>query len=315
MKCRRTLKALFFWSRNKIKELNVLKDRLEAEIAELQQLECSGEGISEEQSVMLTHKVHLLNGTLARIMGWWKQRAKVRWIEEGDSNTHLFHSIASARNRMNRILELKLPNGERTQDGMAIMQIIQEFLKQKWQNQAITETGWPSLEAHKEVVEQFAEILDRDVSEEEIGKVVFSLGGNRAPGKDGITASFFKNFWNLVGRQVSDACLDFFYRGSMEEEWKETVVILLPKVKQPDSPSKFRPISLCQTVYKIIAKVLVNRLKGLLPKILAEEQAAFVPGRAISDHCLLAQEMNFGFPRPLKGSLRLRLTWNRPTIR
>ncbi|PKU62681.1 integrator complex subunit 11 [Dendrobium catenatum] len=95
----------------------------------------------------------------------------------------------------------------------------------------------------------------------------------------------------------------------MEEEWKETVVILLPKVKQPDSPSKFRPISLCQTVYKIIAKVLVNRLKGLLPKILAEEQAAFVPGRAISDHCLLAQEMTnkFRVSTSTKGFVALKI--------
>ncbi|PKU77044.1 integrator complex subunit 11 [Dendrobium catenatum] len=77
----------------------------------------------------------------------------------------------------------------------------------------------------------------------------------------------------------------------MEPRWKETVVVLIPKVMNPNHPSKFRPISLCQTIYKIVAKVLVNRLKGVLPQLVSEEQAAFVPGRSISNHCLLAQEL------------------------
>ncbi|PKU61153.1 putative mitochondrial protein [Dendrobium catenatum] len=77
----------------------------------------------------------------------------------------------------------------------------------------------------------------------------------------------------------------------MEPTWKETVVVLIPKVMNPNHPSKFRPISLCQTIYKIVANVLVNRLKGVLPRLVFEEQAAFVSGRSISNHCLLAQEL------------------------
>ncbi|XP_020702039.1 uncharacterized protein LOC110113703 [Dendrobium catenatum] len=77
----------------------------------------------------------------------------------------------------------------------------------------------------------------------------------------------------------------------MDPSWKETIVVLIPKVMNPDHPSKFRPISLCQTIYKIVAKVLVNRIKGVLPLLVSDEQAAFVPGRSISNHCLLGQEL------------------------
>ncbi|PKU67510.1 putative mitochondrial protein [Dendrobium catenatum] len=77
----------------------------------------------------------------------------------------------------------------------------------------------------------------------------------------------------------------------MDPSWKETVVVLIPKVTCSDHPSKFRPISLCQTIYKVVAKILVNRLKGVLPLIISEEQAAFVPGRSITTHCLLGQEL------------------------
>ncbi|PKU68232.1 integrator complex subunit 11 [Dendrobium catenatum] len=77
----------------------------------------------------------------------------------------------------------------------------------------------------------------------------------------------------------------------MDSQWKETVVVLLPKVNNLDQPSNFRPISLCQTIYKIVAKVLVNRFKGILSRIISEEQAVFVQGRSISNHCLLGQEL------------------------
>ena len=64
------------------------------------------------------------------------------------------------------------------------------------------------------------------------------------------------------------------------EGWNDTTVILIPKVDGPASITQFRPISLCNMIYKVIAKVLSNRLKGLLPDIISMSQSAFVPGAA-----------------------------------
>ncbi|XP_020673553.2 uncharacterized protein LOC110093107 [Dendrobium catenatum] len=96
-KCKRSLRALFFWSRNKIRMLEQLRDDLDREIGILQMIECSPTGLSETQAETLRYKVQLLKATLARILMWWGQRAKVRWVEEGDGNTRFFHSMASAR--------------------------------------------------------------------------------------------------------------------------------------------------------------------------------------------------------------------------
>ncbi|XP_020700618.1 uncharacterized protein LOC110112661 [Dendrobium catenatum] len=82
-KCSRSLKALFFWSRNKMDKMNQLKEDLYEEIRILQELECSLNGLTEFQSKTLRYKVQLLKSTLARITTWWGQRAKVHWIEEG----------------------------------------------------------------------------------------------------------------------------------------------------------------------------------------------------------------------------------------
>lgn len=102
-KCKRVLRALFFWSRNKVRELATQKTELEAEISRLQEVDCSEDGLPEDLERQLRFKVQLLNATLGRLMAYWKQRAKVRWMDEGDANTHFFHSIATARRKSNRI--------------------------------------------------------------------------------------------------------------------------------------------------------------------------------------------------------------------
>ncbi|XP_020681628.2 uncharacterized protein LOC110098987 [Dendrobium catenatum] len=242
-------------------------------------------------------------------MTWWGQCAKVQWIEEGDGNTHFFHNMASARRRTNLIEQLKHTDGRTVTDQSEILRMMEEFFQQKWENNDIIDYGWPSFDSHFACLQRLGMSLDSEITREEIWHAVKSMGKNRAPGRDGVTASFFKSFWDIVGEQVNLACLEFFSLGRMEPEWKDIVVVLLPKDNNADYPSKFRPISLCQTIYKVIAKILVNHIKGILPSIISEEQAAFIPGRSISDHCLLGQEIinMFKVSKSAKGWLALKV--------
>ncbi|KAI0515927.1 hypothetical protein KFK09_008598 [Dendrobium nobile] len=110
LKFKRTLKALFYWSKAKFKSLNVLRNSLKKEIYDLQLEEAEGM-LNEAKLLLLRSKINELNCTLARLNIWWRQRAKARWFEEGDSNSAFFHSFANARRSSNWIKHVKNEDG------------------------------------------------------------------------------------------------------------------------------------------------------------------------------------------------------------
>jgi len=113
---------------------------------------------------------------------------------------------------------------------------------------------------------------------EEVVAALNSIGDLKAPGPDGMPSAFYKNFWDVVGRKVTSEVLQILNEGApIPVEWNQTVMSLIPKVKTPESVSELRPISLCNVLYKIVAKILTNRLKEILPNIISPTQSAFVP--------------------------------------
>lgn len=120
---------------------------------------------------------------------------------------------------------------------------------------------------------------------------MFSIANDKSPGPDGFSAAFFKIHWDIVGPHVISAILYFFAHGYMLKDWNRTFLVLLPKVDHPEKISQFRPLGLCNVIYKCIAKCLTHRLQGVMSSLISETQNAFVPGRLMSDDCLLAHEL------------------------
>lgn len=116
------------------------------------------------------------------------------------------------------------------------------------------------------------------------------MGASKAPGPDGLTAGFYPHHWELLGPGVSTMVLDFVNSGEMPHSINKTTIVLIPKIKHPQEMKQFRPISLCNVIYKICSKILANRLWGFLDEIIAKEQSAFVSGGLIIDNVLVAYE-------------------------
>jgi hypothetical protein len=94
----------------------------------------------------------------------------------------------------------------------------------------------------------------------------------------------------MCGEDITRAVLRVLNGDERLEEINSTFIVLIPKVPNPTLIGQFRPISLCNVIYKIISKALANRLKSVLSEIISEEQSAFVPGRIISDNIISAYE-------------------------
>lgn len=143
--------------------------------------------------------------------------------------------------------------------------------------------------------------LESDIVPKEITGAVFQLGASKAPGANGYNGFFFQNYWHLVGPDVIAAILHFFTSGIMPPSLNSIDPVLLPKVLDPEELSQFRPISLCNFLYKVVSKVLVDRLKSYLPDIISQEQSTFISGRLIQDNIVVAHEVFHFLKRKKRG--------------
>ncbi|KAL0352456.1 UNVERIFIED_CONTAM: Retrovirus-related Pol polyprotein from type-2 retrotransposable element R2DM [Sesamum calycinum] len=140
-----------------------------------------------------------------------------------------------------------------------------------------------------------AQRLLRLVTKEDIKLVIFDIAEYKSLGPDGYSSSFYKAAWPVIGEEVTKAIMEFFSTGLLLRQLNATLLALIPKVQYPSTVSEFRPISCCNVLYKVITKILVQRIKEVLDKIITLSQNAFVPGRLIANNILLAHELCMGY--------------------
>lgn len=133
--------------------------------------------------------------------------------------------------------------------------------------------------------------------DKEIWDVLKSMKPYKAPGSDGIHAGFYQRFWLVVGDSVRSEVRRIFANQEVPDYLNQTLVALIPKKLGPETVSQYRPISLCNTVYKIVAKILVQRIIPLLIGFISPMQATFLEGRRDFDNVIIAQELIYSLGR------------------
>lgn len=153
-----------------------------------------------------------------------------------------------------------------------------------------------SLNSYTEVIQPCISASDNDsllapVFDLEFHNAIKSIGALKDPGPNRVHAIFYHNCWNNTKHLLKNLVDDFFNQNISLKEINHTNIALIPKVNGPETMTHFRPISLCNVTYKIITKIIINRLKPILCKCISKNQGAFAPGRSIFDNILIAHEL------------------------
>lgn len=229
----------------------------------------------------------------------WQQKARVDWIKLGDTNTKFFHASVKVRQNMNVIHKLVRDDESIVRGQKHVSREIREFYMRLMGTSAevlpMLDQNTVKRGAQLNIHQQ--RMLDADCTEQEVRKALFSMNSSKAPGIDGFNVHFFKRSWHIIGKEIVEAVQQFFEDNYLPAEMNVALITLLPKCENADKVSNFRPIACCYVVYKIISKILANRMKGVLDSIIGKAQSAFVPGRLIFDNILLSHELIKGYQR------------------
>jgi hypothetical protein len=275
--------ALWQWSR---RTFGGDQDMIQARMTQLETITNQNNG--GQYSQLISSLRAEINALLCRDEQYWRQRSRMVWLAAGDKNTRFFHQFATQRHRTNTISGLFDENGRWCSTEEEITGIASHYFEN------IFCTSYPTrvqdtLEAVESVVcDSWNQQLLVSFSAEEVKKALFDMHPSKAPGPDGMSSFFYKIFWHIVGPDVTSGVLSVL--NSSHLLWKINHS-LIPKKKNPDKMSDYRPISLCNVIYKLISKVLANRMKTVLEGIISDSQSAFVPGRLITDNVAVAFEI------------------------
>jgi len=166
-------------------------------------------------------------------------------------------------------------------------------------NQTDYWTIFPRLVVKRILTQDSRTWLERNVDYKEIKEALFQMNPDKAPGPDGFNANFFQKNWDIVKDDVVQAMLSFFRTGRLLKQVNHTFLILIPKSNEAGSLSDYRAISCCNVIYKLISKILSNRLKKVVGELISPNQHAFLKGRQIGDCSLLAHELIRDFNKVL----------------
>lgn len=230
---------------------------------------------------------------------YFKQKSRINWLKEGDFNTSYFYRVAVVRAAINSIRSFLLADGTLISDpeAMAILAVnhFKSILAPLALPFAVVPINWfLELIPYRCSAESYIS-MSTQPDAETISRTIFKMNPNKSPGPDGLTSGFFKASWGILGAEVITAIQRFFTTAFMPSTINSTILTMVPKHPGATAVSDYRPISCCSTLYKAISKILVSKLKPLLPELILPNQTAFVQGRLLVENTVLATELVNGY--------------------
>ena len=156
------------------------------------------------------------------------------------------------------------------EDDREVEEVVVAYYKDLFSTTQPTEFSELLQAIQPKVTTSMNQTLTREYNVVEIKLALKQMYPLKAPGPDGMPPLFFQQFWTICGEVVTATVLDFLNHGISPPEFNKTHIVLIPKVNTPKKVTDYRPISLCNVVYKIASKAIANRLKKILPSIISD---------------------------------------------
>ena len=215
-------------------------------------------------------------------------RSKAKLVEESEKNLNYFAKL-EIKNSKTKYIKTLITEGQEkvVTDPGEILEAQKDFYKQLY-----SEPRGIQLDADifKEIkIPQLEEIekklCDEEITMEEVAKSLKELPNNKTPGTDGLTTDFYKFFWPKIKQIVYDSIIFAFKSSKLSIEQRRGILSIIPKKSKDLRYLKFwRPLTLLNTDYKIITKLLAIRLQKVLPSIINMDQSGYLKGRYIGDN-------------------------------
>ena len=220
-------------------------------------------------------------------------RSKINWYEKGEKSTKYFFDLEKKRGVEKLWTRIKTDDGHYKDDIDSIL--AEQF---KFYQNLFSSEGWDIDAANmliqnveSKLCEDDKLYLDSTIELEEIEKAVQEIKPEKSPGEDGIIGEFYKSYWYLIKEHFVEVISEIFSSNQLADSQYKGIITLLYKNGEREDIKNWRPITLLNVDYKIVSKILANRLKQVLPKIIDSDQKGFVQGRQIFEGNRLLQDI------------------------
>ena len=217
-------------------------------------------------------------------------RSRAKWINDGEQNSKYFLSLEAKNQSSNVIKELAVENNKTVHSENEILGEMCKFYEKLYNTASISDTSIddylegetiPQLNnADKDFLESFPTL-------DECKDAVNDMKVNKSPGLDGIPSEFYKCFWESISTIFYQALKEIFEQEEMSYTQRLSVLTLLFKKGDKKLLKNYRPLSLTNTDYKIIATIFAKRLQNIICKLIDKSQSAYIKGRYIGENARL----------------------------
>ena len=220
-------------------------------------------------------------------------RSKANFIEKNEKSSKYFFSLEKQRGKQKLWSKIKCSNGEMKFDITSILNEQVHFYKKLFTSEGIDSVSANVLLSNIEtkVEPETARELESDLNINEIETAIYKFKKCKSPGEDGIIAEWYQTFWPLIKNEFILVIREILNENKLASSQCKGILSLIYKKGERENLKNWRPLTLLNVDYKIIAKCFALRFKPLLPSLINSNQKGYVNGRFINESNRLIQDI------------------------